>query len=104
VATLDVSLLEIPLSILVLLSGTVVLVLALTVMARIVDRLIDVAVARRGGVTEGDGPGVRRVAGRPRRRGLAGLPRTVAAAMLAGSLLFALAWATFVLGRMRDLG
>jgi hypothetical protein len=31
------------------------------------------------------------------------VPRTVLAAILAGSLLFALAWFTFVLGRVREL-
>lgn len=91
----------IPLGMAVLLAGTVAFVVTLTVLARAVDRLIDIAIAARGGSTDET---ARRPATRPRRRRFAALPRTVLAAIVAGLLLFALAWSTFVLGRVRELG
>ena len=92
----QVDALAIPAGIAVLVAGTVVFVTVLTAMARAVDRLIDVAIAvwPRSGT---------RPPGRRRRRSISTVPRTVLAAILAGSLLFALAWFTFVLGRVREL-
>ena len=81
-----------------LLSGTVAFVVTLTLLARIVDRLIDLAVALGRRSLPNRGPA------RSRRRTSTGLPRMVVVGMLAGLLLFALAWSTFVLGRARDLG
>lgn len=92
----DVDALAIPAGIAVLVAGTVAFVTLLTLMARAVDRLIDAAIAVRS--RPAPRPAVRR-----RRRSLATMPRTLLAAFLAGSLLFALAWFTFVLGRVRDL-
>jgi len=92
----DVDALAIPVGIAVLLAGTVVFVTVLTAMARAVDRLIDVAIA----VWPRSSP---RPTARRRRRLVGAMPRTVVAAILAGSLLFALAWFTFVLGRARAL-
>jgi hypothetical protein len=91
----DVDALAIPAGIAVLVAGTIVFVTIVTAMARAVDRLIDVAIAVWP-----------RSAPRPprrRRRPISTVPRTVLAAILAGSLLFALAWFTFVLGRVREL-
>jgi hypothetical protein len=93
----EIDALAIPAGIGVLLAGTVVFVTVITAMARAVDRLIDLAISIWPR-SEARLP-LRR---RPRR--FAGMPRTVVAAILAGSLLFALAWSTFVLGRARDLG
>jgi hypothetical protein len=92
----DVDALAIPAGIALLVTGTVVVVTVLTAMARAVDRLIDVAIAVRPRTPA-------RPAGRRRRKSFTAMPRTVVAAILAGSLLFALAWSVFVLGRMRDL-
>ena len=92
----EIDALAIPAGIAVLLAGTVVFVTVLTAMARAVDRLIDIAIA----VWPRSEP---RPVARRRPRRFAGTPRTVLAAILAGSLLFALAWSTFVLGRARDL-
>ena len=92
----EIDALAIPTGIAVLVAGTVVFVTVVTAMARAVDRLIDAAIAAWPRSTP-------RPAARRRRRPFAGLPRTVVAAFLAGSLLFALAWFTFVLGRARDL-
>ena len=92
----NVDALAIPAGIAVLVAGTVVFVTVVTAMARAVDRLIDVAIA----VWPRSTP---RQSVRRRRRSLSAVPRTVVAAILAGSLLFALAWFTFVLGRARDL-
>jgi hypothetical protein len=88
--------LAIPAGIALLVAGTVVFVTALTAMARAVDRLIDVAIAVRPRWSPR--PAVRR-----RRKAITAMPRMVVVAILAGSLLFALAWSAFVLGRMRDL-
>ncbi len=113
-APLDLGGLEIPLAIGVLLGGTVAFVIAVTAIARLVEWLLDArsrvtAASRDGG--EDDDAHRRRspnatlgASARRRRRGLAGLSRTVVAAMLAGSLLFALAWWSFVLSRIGDLG
>ena len=92
----QVDVLAIPAGIALLVAGTVAFVTVLTVMARAVDRLIDVAVAVRP-------RSVARAAARRKRRASTAMPRMVVAAILAGSLLFALAWSAFVLGRMRDL-
>ena len=92
----DVDALAIPAGIALLVAGTVVFVTVLTAMARAVDRLIDVAIAVR------PRPAPRQAAPR-RRRSFSALPRAFVAAVLAGSLLFALAWFTFVLTRVRDL-
>ena len=91
----DIDALAIPAGIALLVAGTVVFVTSLTAMARVVDRLIDVAIAMRPRSTPRPG--------RHRRHWFSGTPRMVVAAILAGSLLFALAWSTFVLGRVRDL-
>ncbi len=93
----NVDALAIPAGIVLLLAGTVVFVTVITAMARAVDRLIDVAIA----IWPRSQP---RPAVRRRSRRFAGTPRTVVAAILAGSLLFELAWSTFVQGRARDLG
>ena len=92
----DINALPILVGIAVLVAGTIVFVSVVTVMARAVDRLIDVAIA----VWPRSTP---RQPARRRRRSFAAVPRTVLAAMLAGSLLFALAWFMYVLGRARDL-
>jgi hypothetical protein len=88
--------LAIPAGIALLVAGTVVFVTVVTAMARAVDRLIDVAIAVRP-------RSAARAATRRSRKAFTSMPRTVVAAFLAGSLLFALAWSAFVLNRMRDL-
>ena len=97
----NVDALAIPVGIAVLVTGTVAFVTVLTAMARAVDRLIDAAIAVRA---RSPLRSASRIPVRRRRRMFGAMPRSVLSSVRAGSLLFALAWFAFVLGRVRDLG
>ena len=101
-APLDLGGLEIALAIGLLLGGTVVLVSGLTVLARVVGWLLGEGRSERAS----DGTFERHSAGASRRhrRVGAGLPRTALVGLLAAALLFALAWSSYVLSRVREIG
>ena len=98
---LDLGGLEIAVAIALLLGGTVVFVTGLTLLARAVGWLLGEGRSERAS----DGTFARRSAaqGRRSRRVGAGVPRTALVGMLAAALLFALAWSSYVLSRVRDL-
>src|SRR5687768_2215194 len=84
-----------------LVGGTFVFCVAAAAAARAVDRLWDLVSPPDNGGRERMSP--RTGSSGVRRRPWSGVPRTILATILAGVLLAALGWLSFVLGRARDL-